>query len=80
MTPTRRKSDPKRPDWTNVVAGLAIAAVAAVGSRFVANGDGLAALQARAGIMPDRMDRELDSLERRILTLEARCNEAQGVR
>ena len=60
-----------RVEWSNIVAGLALAAAGWVGSKFMDSGDALTALQARADSISPQRNRELDDMKGRIGSLEA---------
>lgn len=61
----------KSVEWTNVVGGLVLAAIGAIGGRFMLASDGVTALQARSAVMPERRDRELDDVKADLRELRA---------
>ncbi len=64
---------PRKPPWYHAHAGLLWGLMATMGAAWGYDRLQVARYGERAAIMPDRRDREVDSLERRISALEARC-------
>ncbi len=64
---------PRKPPWYQAHAGLLWGLALTVAAGWGYDRLQVARYGERAAIMPDRRDREVDSLERRIAALEARC-------